>query len=50
MNIEWDADKYTADFSFVHKYGNSMIDMINADEGGKWYADYVRIRMKAVRL
>lgn len=34
MNIEWDADKYTADFSFVHKYGNSMIDMIDADEGG----------------
>lgn len=33
MNIEWDADKYTANFSFVHKYGNSMIDMIDADEG-----------------
>lgn len=24
MNIKWDADKYTTDFSFVHQYGNSV--------------------------
>ena len=34
MNIKWDADKYTADFSFVHQYGNSLIDMIDVGEGG----------------
>ena len=32
MNIEWDADKYTADFSFVHQYGNSVIELIDADK------------------
>lgn len=32
MNIEWDAAKYTSDFSFVHQYGNSVIDLIDADE------------------
>ena len=88
MNIKWDADKYTADFSFVHQYGNSVMELIDANKGssvldlgcgngaltkklqekeaiidkaveilqddlyidGKWYADYVRIRMKAIRL
>ena len=33
MNIEWDADKYTADFTFVHQYGNSVIELIDADKG-----------------
>lgn len=33
MNQKWDADKYTADFSFVHEYGNSVMELINADEG-----------------
>ena len=33
MNIKWDADKYTADFSFVHQYGNSVIELIDADKG-----------------
>ena len=33
MNIKWDADKYTADFSFVHKYGNSVMELIDADKG-----------------
>ena len=33
MNIEWDADKYTADFSFVHQYGNSVIELIDANKG-----------------
>ena len=33
MNIKWDANKYTADFSFVHQYGNSVIELIDADKG-----------------
>lgn len=33
MNIKWDAHKYTSDFSFVHQYGNSVLDLIDADEG-----------------
>ena len=33
MNIKWDADKYTADFSFVHQYGNSVMELIDADKG-----------------
>ncbi len=33
MNIKWDANKYTEDFSFVHQYGNSVIELINADKG-----------------
>ncbi len=33
MNIKWDADKYTADFSFVHQYGNSLTELIDADKG-----------------
>ena len=32
MNIKWDADKYTADFSFVHQYGNGVIELIDADK------------------
>ena len=32
MNIKWDADKYTSDFSFVHQYGNNVIDLIDADK------------------
>lgn len=30
MNIHWDADKYTADFSFVHQYGSGVIELIDA--------------------
>lgn len=33
MNIKWDADKYTEDFSFVHQYGNSVMELIDADKG-----------------
>lgn len=33
MNIEWDADKYTADFSFVHQYGNGVMELIDAEKG-----------------
>ena len=32
MNIKWDADKYTSDFSFVHQYGNSVIELIDANQ------------------
>ena len=32
MNIKWDANKYTSDFSFVHQYGNSVMELIDADE------------------
>ncbi len=31
MNIKWNANKYTEDFSFVHKYGNSVTELIDAD-------------------
>lgn len=30
MNINWDADKYTSDFSFVHQYGNNFTELIDA--------------------
>lgn len=30
MNIKWDADKYSSDFSFVSHYGNSVIELIDA--------------------
>ena len=29
MNIRWDADKYTSDFSFVHRYGNDVRELID---------------------
>lgn len=32
MNINWDAKKYTSDFSFVHQYGNSVLELIEAGE------------------
>ena len=34
MNIKWDAEKYTADFSFVHQYGNDVIGLLEKKEGG----------------
>ncbi|MBO5033613.1 MAG: methyltransferase domain-containing protein [Lachnospiraceae bacterium] len=34
MNIKWDANKYSSDFSFVHQYGNSVIDLIDDDNRG----------------
>ena len=33
MNITWDAEKYTSDFSFVHRYGNSVAELIDAAPG-----------------
>lgn len=32
MNIKWDANQYTSNFSFVHKYGNDLLQMIEARE------------------
>lgn len=29
MNITWDAQEYTNNFSFVHQYGSSLIDLIS---------------------
>lgn len=34
MNIKWDADKYTKDFSFVHQYGNDVAELIDCEKGG----------------
>ena len=33
MNIKWDADKYTKDFSFVHQYGNDVAELIDCEKG-----------------
>lgn len=33
MNIKWDAVKYTSDFSFVHRYGNGVIDLVDENRG-----------------
>ena len=33
MNINWDGEKYTSDFSFVHQYGNSALSKALRDEG-----------------
>lgn len=32
MNIKWDADKYTRDFSFVHQYGNDVIGLMDVQK------------------
>lgn len=29
MNIEWNADKYTNNFSFVHQYGNDVMELLD---------------------
>lgn len=31
MNIKWDSEKYTDSFSFVHRYGSSLLDMIEGE-------------------
>lgn len=33
MNINWDAEKYTSDFSFVHQYGGGVAELIDAAAG-----------------
>lgn len=32
MNIQWDAEKYNRDFSFVHEYGSSLLDFIEGEK------------------
>ena len=32
MNITWDAEKYTKDFSFVHQYGNGVLELIGTEK------------------
>ena len=32
MNIKWDAEKYTLDFSFIPQYGNDVIELIDTDD------------------
>ncbi len=33
MNITWDAGKYTEDFSFVHRYGNDVAELLDCGAG-----------------
>lgn len=33
MNIKWDANGYTQNFSFVHEYGNDVINLIDVKNG-----------------
>lgn len=33
MNINWDGETYTSNFSFVHQYGQDVIELIEAEEG-----------------
>ena len=33
MNIKWDAEEYKNNFSFVHKYGEDVLNLINAPQG-----------------
>ena len=33
MNIQWDAENYTEKFSFVHKYGEDVLELIDAPDG-----------------
>ena len=35
MNIKWNADKYEKGFSFVHRYGEAVLDMIDLPEGSR---------------
>lgn len=33
MNITWNADTYTEEFSFVHQYGNDVAELIDCERG-----------------
>ena len=33
MNIQWDAEKYRDDFSFVHQYGEDVLNLIKSKPG-----------------
>ncbi len=34
MNIKWNTENYTADFGFVHKYGEDLLGLITVPKGG----------------
>lgn len=31
MNVEWNVNKYTKDFSFVHQYGVGVMELLDLD-------------------
>lgn len=33
VNIKWNAEEYTRQFSFVHQYGEGVLDLMDAPEG-----------------
>lgn len=33
MNIQWNAEKYRDDFSFVHQYGEDVLNLIKSKPG-----------------
>lgn len=33
MNLDWDAKKYSTDFSYVHEYGADLLDLIDGRGG-----------------
>lgn len=35
MNIKWNAEKYTDDFDFVHKYGEGVLELLEIKSGDK---------------
>ena len=37
MNIQWEAGKYTENFDFVHRYGESVLELVEAEAGGLWW-------------
>ncbi len=58
MNQNWNAERYSSDFPFsaVDKNYKAVIienavksHYVDLNQSGVWYADYVRLRMKAVK-
>ena len=35
MNINWDAQNYSKDFKFVHKYGEDVIELLQSPKGSR---------------
>lgn len=33
MNIKWDAEEYTKNFSFVHQYGGNVLELLDMEKG-----------------
>ena len=34
MNITWNAAEYEKNFSFVHRYGENVLEMVEEGNGG----------------